>query len=75
MNKPDANELFNLTRFLIETTGADGVIVLVLAGPESPYYSAQLSTSTSTLTLQRSVDLLRDMALEIEHGLGQRQDN
>jgi hypothetical protein len=66
-------ELFDITKFLIQTTGADGVIVLVLAGPEGPYYSAQVSTSTSTLALQRSVDCLREIANEISKGIEGRQ--
>jgi hypothetical protein len=73
MPTPALPELLNLTEFLIKTTGADGVIVLVLAGQESPYYSAQLSENLPTQTLNSTVDLLRELASEIAKGIEERQ--
>jgi len=70
---PALPELLNLTEFLIKTTGADGVIVLVLAGQESPYYSAQLNARLPTATLVSTVDLLRELASEIASTIEQRQ--
>jgi len=72
MATPALPELLNLTEFLIKTTGADGVIVLVLAGEESPYYSAQLNARLPTSTLCNTVDLLHELANEITRGIEAR---
>jgi hypothetical protein len=70
----DIPEVVDLTQFIIRATDADGCILLVLTSDlNGPYYSAQLSTRTPTLALQRAVDLLRDMAAEIEKGIEARQ--